>query len=75
MAGTSHINDCQPGHSNQQWTISADAPTGAFFFKNLMSGRCLDVPAGNTASGVMMEIWDCNSQSNQKFNIQACPAS
>ncbi len=65
------INSCQMGHASQQWTISADAMTGAFIFKNVQAGRCLDEPNYNTASGVWLDIWDCNNQTNQKFNIQA----
>ncbi len=49
----------------------ANAHSGAFFFKNVASGRCLDEPGSNTASGVQLDIWDCNSGSNQKWNIQA----
>ncbi len=48
-----------------------DAPTGAFFLKNVASGRCLDEPGSNTASGVRLDIWDCNGGNNQKWNIQA----
>ena len=65
------INDCKAGVPSQDWTITADAQTGAFFFKNTKSGRCLDEPNSNTASGVLMDTWDCNGGANQKFNIQA----
>jgi hypothetical protein len=65
------LNTCTAGDASQQFTISADAPTGAFFFKNIASGRCLDENGGNTAAGQPMQLWDCNGGNNQKFNIQA----
>ena len=63
------INDCKSG--SQDWTITADPQTGAFMFKNVQSGRCMDEPGWNTASGVLLDIWDCNGGTNQKFNVQA----
>jgi len=65
------IQSCTAGKASQQYTITPDAPTGAFIFKNVASGRCLDQPGFNTAAGVQMDIWDCNGGSNQKWNIQA----
>jgi hypothetical protein len=66
------INTCAAGDPSQQFTITPDASTGAFFFKNVQSGRCIDESAGNTANGVVMQLWDCStSNSNQKFKVQA----
>ena len=65
------LNVCQAGSRSQQWSISADGPTGAFIFKNAASGRCLNESGSNTAAGVPMQIWDCNGGSNQKFAVQA----
>ncbi|HVT06833.1 MAG TPA: RICIN domain-containing protein [Polyangia bacterium] len=62
---------CQPGVAHQQWTVSADPPTGAFVFKNVQSGRCLDIPGGLTASGARPQIWDCDGTTKQKFMVQA----
>jgi len=31
------------------------------------SGRCLDVPGGNTANGTQPIIWDCNGNANQRW--------
>jgi hypothetical protein len=31
------------------------------------SGRCLDVPASNTANGTQPVIWDCNGGANQQW--------
>jgi len=65
------IQSCTAGKTSQQYTITPDAPTGAFIFKNVASGRCLDQPGSNTAAGVQLDIWDCNGGNNQKWNIQA----
>ncbi len=34
------------------------------------SNRCLDVPGTATANGTLLEIWDCNGGSNQKWTRQ-----
>ena len=58
------------------WTITADAMTGAFFFKNVQAGRCLDENASNTSAGLPLQIWDCNTgAANQKWNINAYPSN
>ena len=33
------------------------------------SGRCLDVPGGNTANGTQPIIWDCNGGANQRWTV------
>ncbi len=66
------LNSCAEGDTSQLFAITADASTGAFFFKNVASGRCIDESNGNTSNGVAMQVWDCSSSnSNQKFMIQA----
>ena len=65
------INDCAAGDPSQDWTITPDAQTGAFIFKNAQSGRCMDEPGINTANGVQLDTWDCNGGTNQEFMVQA----
>jgi hypothetical protein len=33
------------------------------------SGRCLDVPNSSTSNGTQLQIWDCNSNANQRFTL------
>jgi lysophospholipase L1-like esterase len=33
------------------------------------SGRCLDVPGGNTANGTQPIIWDCSGATNQRWTV------
>jgi lysophospholipase L1-like esterase len=33
------------------------------------SGRCLDVPGGNTTNGTQPIIWDCNGGANQRWTV------
>ena len=33
------------------------------------SGRCLDVPNGNTANGTQPIIWDCSGAANQRWTV------
>jgi hypothetical protein len=54
----------------QDWSITPDAQTGAFIFKNVASGRCLDEPNANTSNDVQLQIYDCWSPPSQKFQVQ-----
>jgi hypothetical protein len=62
------IQDCNGG-PGQAWTITADANTGAFMLKNVAAGRCLDVPGGNGADGVLLQLYDCLGSTAQKFKL------
>jgi hypothetical protein len=64
------INDCHAGARSQDWAVTPDPQTGAFVFKNVQAGRCLDEPAGNTANGVRLDIYDCAPVLTQKFFVQ-----
>ena len=64
------INDCN-GASSQSWAVTADVQTGAFVFKNVAAGRCLDENNWDTSPGVPMQVWDCGGGTNQKYYIQA----
>ncbi|MBC7267309.1 MAG: RICIN domain-containing protein, partial [Streptomyces sp.] len=39
--------------------------------RNPQSGRCLDIPAGATANGTQLQIYDCNGLNTQKWNLPA----
>ncbi len=61
------------------WTI--DASTGQWsgggtsssthMLVSTASGNCLDVANQNTSPGATIDIWECNSGSNQKWNLNA----
>src|SRR5690606_27479156 len=40
---------------------------------NPQSGRCLDVPQGNTADGTHLQIYDCNGLSSQVWALPGYP--
>ncbi|MCA2211429.1 ricin-type beta-trefoil lectin domain protein [Jidongwangia harbinensis] len=44
----------------------SDVPAGGAL-ANAGSGRCLDVPNGNTANGTQPVIWDCSGAANQRW--------
>ena len=67
------VNDCQSGDTEPGLDDHADPTSGAFVFKNVQSGRCLDESGYNTASGLPMQIWDCSGGANQKLFVQAYP--
>ena len=67
------VNDCKSGDTSQDWSITPDPASGAFVFKNVQSGRCLDESGYNTANGLPMQIWDCSGGANQKLFVQAYP--
>ncbi|WP_426502373.1 ricin-type beta-trefoil lectin domain protein [Dactylosporangium sp. McL0621] len=50
-----------PGSIGTTGGSTASALVGA------ASGRCLDVPGGNTGNGTQPIIWDCNGNANQRW--------
>ncbi len=49
------------GHTNQIW----EPFNGGW--RNLGSGRCLDIPWANSTNGTKLQIWDCNGQTQQTW--------
>ena len=64
------VQDCNGG-ANQAWSVTADASSGGFTFRNIAANRCMDLLYGNTADGARIGMWDCNGGVNQKYKIQA----
>ncbi|MHC3473096.1 endo-1,4-beta-xylanase [Streptomyces sp. 7R007] len=44
-------------------------PTGGGQIKGVGSGRCLDVPNASTTDGTQVQLWDCNSATNQQWTV------
>jgi alpha-galactosidase len=66
----STISASVPSHGAAMYIVSGGGtpPTGATSaWRGQGSGRCLDVPGGNQASGTRPALWDCNGGSNQKW--------
>ncbi|MEU3172078.1 MULTISPECIES: endo-1,4-beta-xylanase [unclassified Streptomyces] len=42
-------------------------PTDDGQIKGVGSGRCLDVPSASTTDGTQLQLWDCHSNSNQRW--------
>ncbi|THA63171.1 DUF3472 domain-containing protein [Streptomyces sp. A0958] len=43
--------------------------TSAHTLVNKASGRCLDVPGGDTTDGTALALWDCAGGANQQWNV------
>ncbi|MET8176972.1 endo-1,4-beta-xylanase [Streptomyces clavifer] len=50
---------------------SSTPPTGSGAIKGVGSGRCLDVPSAGTTDGTQLQLWDCNSNTNQQWTSSA----
>jgi hypothetical protein len=49
--------------------VAADPAAAAIgAVRGVASGRCLDVPSSSTANGTQVDIWGCNSGTNQEWN-------
>jgi len=63
------------GGSNQQWRVLQVGTTnGNLPIDELIgvgSGRCLDVYGASHANGATVDIWDCNGQANQQWDVFA----
>ncbi|HEY9331808.1 MAG TPA: endo-1,4-beta-xylanase [Streptomyces sp.] len=46
---------------------STTPPAGSGQIKSVGSGRCLDVPSAGTTDGTQVQLWDCNSNTNQQW--------
>ena len=55
--------DCH-GTDGQKWRTKSDGS-----IVNPESGRCVDTPEGNTADGTPLQIYDCNGQWPQQWNM------
>nr|BFE70111.1 hypothetical protein GCM10020092_034120 [Actinoplanes digitatis] len=68
------ISASVPAHGTVVYRVSGGAtgdpqtPASAALVSTA-SGRCLDVPNGNTANGTQPVIWDCNGATNQKWTV------
>jgi endo-1,4-beta-xylanase len=52
-------------------TGTTPAPGGAGRIVGVQSGRCIDVPNATQTNGTRVQLWDCNSQSNQQWTYTA----
>ncbi|RSN64195.1 1,4-beta-xylanase [Streptomyces sp. WAC 04229] len=46
---------------------STEPPADGEQIKGAGSGRCLDVPNASTTDGTQLQLWDCHSNSNQRW--------
>ena len=56
--------DCQSYAVDQHWYHKADNSLSTL-------GRCLDIDGNGTANGALVELWDCNGVTGQKWVQQA----
>ncbi|MET0418461.1 MAG: ricin-type beta-trefoil lectin domain protein [Actinoplanes sp.] len=64
------ISASVPAHGTVVYRVSGGTgtpPASSATFVSASSGRCLDVPNGNTANGTQPVIWDCNGGTNQRW--------
>lgn len=63
------------GGSNQQWRVlQVGTTSGNLPIDELVgvgSGRCLDVYGASHANGATVDIWGCNGQANQQWDVFA----
>jgi alpha-galactosidase len=67
------ISASVPAHGTAVYVVSGGggpAPT-SFSLVSQSSGRCLDIPGSTPTNGALAQIWDCNSQTNQRFTTTA----
>lgn len=74
-----HQWDCQDGDRNtdasqgsQLWNLKAEGNARGwtyYRFVNVRSGKCLDVPGGSAADGVVLIQYDCTGKQNQQWRM------
>ena len=65
------IQDCN-GSTAQNYTAMPMSASGVYAFKNVASGRCLNIQGASTANGARLGLWDCGSTpgTNAQFSVQ-----
>jgi hypothetical protein len=64
------IGDCNTNDSSQAFTVTADASSGGFTFRNVANPAvCLDMTGNNNNNGALLELYTCGGGSNQKFKV------
>ncbi|MCC8243374.1 RICIN domain-containing protein [Saccharothrix luteola] len=48
--------------------------TTGYTYVGVQSGRCLDVSGQGQVSGALVQLWDCNGQSNQRWVLSSALA-
>ncbi|MFC7532397.1 endo-1,4-beta-xylanase [Actinoplanes sp. GCM10030250] len=63
-------NPSSPAPSGSSGSPSPSAPpAGSGRIVGVQSGRCLDVPGSTQNNGTRVQLYDCNSQSNQAWTL------
>jgi endo-1,4-beta-xylanase len=57
------------GGANQHWRATRNSD-GSYTLTNAASGRALELPGGQTASGTPVQIWDSNGGANQHWTFR-----
>nr|WP_242547128.1 lectin [Amycolatopsis sp. MtRt-6] len=66
------ISASVPAHGTAVYVVSGGGPAPtSFSLVSQSSGRCLDISGSTPANGALAQIWDCNSQANQRFTTTA----
>jgi hypothetical protein len=65
------IQDCN-GSTAQNYTAMPMSTSGVYAFKNVASGRCLNIQGASTANAARLQIYDCGSTpgTNAQFGMQ-----
>ncbi len=65
------IQDCN-GSTAQNYTAMPMSTSGVYAFKNVASGRCLNVAGPTTANGAVLQLYDCGTTpgTNAQFSMQ-----
>jgi Ricin-type beta-trefoil lectin domain-like len=65
------VADCN-GSSNQAYTAMPMSASGVYAFKNVASGRCLNVAGPSTSNGALLQLYDCGTTpgTNAQFSVQ-----
>jgi hypothetical protein len=61
------------GRSSQQWRFDAGKDNSALIVSHL--GKTLDIPGGSTRDGALVQIYDVNGDSNQRFTLRRVSAN
>jgi len=70
--GTMVVIQACNGSAAQSYTAMPMSTSGVYAFKNVASGRCMNIQGPSTANGALMQLYDCGTTpgTNAQFSVQ-----
>lgn len=66
-AGSNIKQEIDKDLDTQKWIIKPTGVNNTFYIYSKCGNLCIDIPSGNTASGIKLQLWGENGTNSQRF--------